>query len=162
MAEASVIEASVIEASVTTVTECRAVGNEVVMVEVHIMAVPVGSPVVPPPAKSAKKPNPDSCAEENPRLAIKTDPVWVERKRCAIDVPRIVFRHVHHLRACRLDHDSLPLGRHGLLRRALQVARLLRFLTHLLNRVEDSRFVIAVELTERCRPPEVLIHPFKR
>ena len=56
----SPIEMAVIAKGSVVIDESRTVGDVVIVVVFHLAAVPVGSPVVPPPAKAAE--NPDAYA----------------------------------------------------------------------------------------------------
>ena len=96
--------------------------------------------MVPTPTKAAESSDADSQAEVNSRPdehSRISDPIRVERERFSVDIPGIVFRHVNDVGIRGLNVDSLPFGRHILLRCSLQVSCLLRALTHDLNRIED-------------------------
>ena len=56
----SPIEMTVIAKGLVVIDESRTVGDVVMVVVFHLAAVPVGSPVVPPPPKAAE--NPDTYA----------------------------------------------------------------------------------------------------
>ena len=139
---------------VVAIGESPAVGDVPVMVVYQVVVVPIGSPVMPAPAKPSEDAN--SHAERNPwpldEGARNPDPSWIERKGVPVDDPRIIFRHVNDFRVCWFNHDRLSLGRDGFLLRALQVPGLLRSLTHRLNRVEDRLLPVHIGLAEGGRP----------
>ena len=134
------------------VTECRAVRHEVVMIEVHEMVVPVGTPVMPTPAVASKYPDPDSNSEEDARSVVEESgdihPARIECEGSAIDKPRIVFRHVDDLWIDGLDRNRLILCGHIFLGCTLQVAGLLRGAAHVLNGVHNRGLVVAVRISE--------------
>jgi hypothetical protein len=140
---------SVIE--VAAIDESRAVGDVPVMVVYHVVVVPIGSPVMPAPAKASEDAN--SQAERYPwpldEGARNPDPSWIEREGVPVDHPRIIFRHVNDFRVCWFNHDRLSLGGDGFLLRALQVPGLLRSLTHHLNCVKDILLPVHVRIPER-------------
>src|SRR6266446_8749699 len=81
---------------VVAVGESPAVGDVPVMVVYQVVVVPIGSPVMPAPAKPSEDAN--SHAERNPwpldEGARNPDPSWI-RERVPVDDPRIIFRHVN-------------------------------------------------------------------
>jgi len=116
---ATVIEvrAGVIEAVV--IGENSAVGDIGAVIENNSMVMPVISPVVPPPAKSAKEPDAKAEAKRDSRSG-QVQP-WIpipsrpNSERLAIDQPWIECRDVNDPCIGRLDHDRLPLLGDGLL-----------------------------------------------
>src|SRR6202158_4239412 len=139
---------------VVAIDESLAVGDVPVMVVYHVVVVPIGSPVMPAPAKASEDAN--SKAERNPwpldEGARNPDTSWIEREGVPVDAPRIIFRHVNDFRVCWFNHDRLSLGRDGFLLRALQVPGLLRALTHHLNCVQDILLPVHVRIRERRGP----------
>src|ERR1700726_2204932 len=100
-------------AEVVAIHERRAMGMVAVMVVCQVVPAPISSPVVPPPAKAREDTDANSQTERNPwaidEQAGNLAPTRIERKRCTVDNPRIVFRHVNDLRVCRFNHDCLCL-----------------------------------------------------
>src|SRR6266436_4029189 len=98
---------------VVAVGESPAVGDVPVMVVYQVVVVPIGSPVMPAPAKTSEDAN--SQAERNPwpldEGAWNPDPSWIERERVPVDDPRIIFRQVNDFRVCWFNQDRLSLGR---------------------------------------------------
>src|SRR6267154_4598925 len=134
------------------IAEIPAVGDVRLMAVNQAVAVPIRSPAVPPPAEATEETDTYSQAEPDPRPieeeARNPNPTRIERERITVDDPRIVLRHIHDLRICRFNDDRISLGRHGFLRRALQVPGLLRPLAHHLNRGEDILLSVHVRLPE--------------
>src|SRR5229473_2999927 len=96
--------------------EDSAVGYVSVVVVNDIVVMPVGAPMVPAPAESAKiadskaQPKRDSRAlEEQSRIPI---PTWPNPDGLSIGKPGIILRHVNDLRVGRFDHNGLPLIAH--------------------------------------------------
>src|ERR1700758_4656284 len=108
---------------VITINENSAVGHVPMVVEKDAVMVPIGSPMVPTPAKATKKANAEAETKSNSRTRqVQTGipvPAWPHRKRGAIDQPRIVFGYVDHLGVGRFDHDRRSVVGHLLLGRAL-------------------------------------------
>src|SRR5207237_8635712 len=119
-----VMSVTVVDAS----DEGPAVGDVPVMVVYQVVVVPIGSPVMPAPAKAGEDAN--SHAERNPwpldEGARNPDPPWIERERVPVDDPRIIFRHINDFRVRWFNHDRLSLSRDGLRLRAAAVPCLLR------------------------------------
>ena len=145
---------------VVAIDESPAVGDVPVMVVYQVVVAPIGSPVMPAPAKAGEDAN--SQAECNPwpldECARNPDPPWIERERVPVDDPRIIFRHINDFRVRWFNHDRLSLGRDGFLLRALQVPGLLRSLTHHLNCVKDILLSVHVRIPERRGPGQTLVH----
>src|SRR5206468_8467696 len=103
------------------------------------VAIPVESPVATSPAEPGEEPDTKADAEhdsrsrnEQPRIPVPSRP---GDERRAVHDPGIVLRHVYDLRVRRFDDDLRPLLDHLLLRRRLQVARLLGAAAHHLDGV---------------------------
>src|SRR4029077_4209338 len=110
------------------------VGKVGVMVKPHRAPMPIGVPVVPTPAKAREEPDANPYTEiDSGGVPNDPHPTGVERDWRTVDHPAIIFRHVHHIGPCRLDHARLPVVRYGLLRGTRQVPRLLSSTTHHLN-----------------------------
>src|SRR6266849_10561856 len=150
------IESGASASKAVVIAELSAMGEVRVIAVNQATPVPIRSPVVPPPAEAAEETDTNSNTEPDPRPveeeARNPNPTWVELERTTVDDPRIVLRHIHDLRICRINDDRISLGRHGFLRRALQVPGLLRSLAHHLNRVEDILLSVHVRLPERRSP----------
>src|SRR5260370_22645651 len=136
---------------VVAIGESPTVRDVPVMVVYQVVVVPIGSPVMPAPAKPSEDAN--SPAERNPwpldEGARNPDPSWIERETVPVDAPRIIFRHVNDFRVCWFNHDRLSLGGDGFLLRALQVPGLFPSLTHHLNCVKDIVLPVHLRIPER-------------
>jgi hypothetical protein len=115
----AMIEPASASVEVITINENSAVGHVAVVVEKDAVMVPIGSPMVPTPAKTTKKANAEAEAKSNSGTRkVQTGipvPAWPDRNRRAIDKPRIVLRHVDHLGVGRFDHDRRSVVGHLLL-----------------------------------------------
>jgi hypothetical protein len=113
------IEPASASVEVIAINENSAVGHVAVVVEKDAVMVPIGSPMVPTPAKTTKKAKAEAEAKSNSGTRkVQTwipVPAWPHRNRRAIDKPRIVFRHVDHLGVGRFDHDRRSVVGHLLL-----------------------------------------------
>ena len=154
MVEVCAIKVVVIEAvaEVAAIDDCSAVGDVGVVVIDHPVAVPVASPVVPAPAKSAEVTNSKSNSEGDCRACKKDSrhgiPAWICDDRVAVDEPRIVRRHVNHFRIGRFDDDGVALSRYFLLFIAIQVAGLVSLLAHHLDGVRHILLLIGVRIAK--------------
>src|SRR4030088_2962228 len=107
MAEVRMSVPEVAVSEVVVMHESRRVRDVPVVVVHHVMSVPVGSPMVPTPAKATEDADPDSQAEGNP-WAIDIEPgnpvprrvVW---EGVPVDDPRIVFGYVNNFRIGRFN-----------------------------------------------------------
>src|SRR5947208_4775406 len=132
--------------------EGSAVGDEDVVVEDDGVAMPVASPVVPPPAEAAKEPDVEAHAErdarsgdEEPRIPVPSRP---GDDGSSVHHPRIVLRYVDDLRTRRFDDDRLSLLGHLRLQRRLQVACRLRASAHVLDGAHHVRLVLDVGVAD--------------
>src|ERR1700730_8336918 len=167
MVEAAVADVTVAEITVMepVVTEVPAMRGIIVMVEGWSTAVPVVPPVAPAPAKSSEEADtkPDTegesdAAQKNSRHRI---PARVGNDRRPVHEPRIIGRHVHHLRVGRFDDDCVALRRHLLLFIAIQMASLTCLLTQGLYGIRHILRLAYICLAKRRRPGQVLVHVFK-
>src|SRR6202521_3841336 len=123
MKSASMIEVRALAIEGVVISEDSAVGYVSVVVVNDIVVMPVRSPVVPAPAKSAKIADSKAEAKRDSR-AVKEQsririPTWPNPDGLSIRKPRIILRHVNNLRVGRFDHNGLPLIAHVFLRCAL-------------------------------------------
>src|SRR6202035_4788817 len=143
------IEVAVME---PVVTELSTVRDELVTVEKSSTFMPVVSPVSPAPSKSAEVSDPKSHTEREPDAAPKNSrhriPSGVRHYRRPINQPRIVGRHVHHLRIGRFDDDCVSLRGHTFLFCAIEMSRLLSLLTHLLDAIGDILWLVDIGLAQ--------------
>src|SRR6267154_5901798 len=106
--------AGVIE--VVAVDEHSAVGYVRVVVVNDIVVMPVGSPVVPSPAKPAIEADSKAQPKRNSRAGKKQSGIRIPARpdpdRRSVHEPRVVLWDVNHLRLRRFDHNVLPLIRH--------------------------------------------------
>src|SRR6266404_3211144 len=91
------------------VTEVSTVRSEFVMVEERSTATPVVPPVTPAPPKSSEEADSKSKTEGQSDAAPKNPghriPARVGNDWPPVHEPRIIGRHVHHLRVARFDDD---------------------------------------------------------
>ena len=123
MKSATMIAVRALAIEGVVIGEDSAVRDVSVVVINDIVVMPVRSPVVPSPTKSAKiadskaQPKRDSrTLKEQSRIPI---PAWPHPDGFSIRKPWIIFRHVNNLRVGRFDHNGLPLIAHVFLRCAL-------------------------------------------
>src|ERR1700681_3178498 len=101
------IDAPSIRMNAIAIDDSSAVRNVcVVVVDDAPVVVPIESPIVPTPAESAKKSNPEAqpktdsrAVQEKSRIRI---PAWEDSHRRPIHQPRIVLRYVNHVGRFRL------------------------------------------------------------
>src|SRR3979490_1931703 len=90
---------------VRVMVESRTVRHVPLMVMHHVVVVPIGSPVVPPPAVAAENADSDPQAKRNSRPidinSGNSNPPRVIRERIPVNDPWVVFRHVNDLRIGR-------------------------------------------------------------
>src|ERR1700730_14178998 len=118
--------------------EDRSTARNVGVVVVNYRSViPVGPPVMPPPAVATEVPESKAYAKRNSRSVKVESGVWIPARpdcyRRPIDQPGIVLRHVHDAGVCWLNSDRLALRGYRLLSCAFQVSGFLGALTHHLN-----------------------------
>src|SRR5580704_8918769 len=164
-AAANVVSHAVITAAAIVVAAVvKRIAARVVAVVVvdHGMAVPVGSPVAPAPAKAAEETDSETNSKEKVRAAKPDSGIWIPiRPRgygIAVHHPGIVGWNVNNIRLRGLNDDRRTLVRHGLLLRALQISRLLGFLAHHLNRIHHVLLLVVVGVAQRRGPGQVFIH----
>lgn len=104
----AVIEVPVRAIESVVIDENSAVRHEGSVVEDDMVVIPVGSPMVPAPAKTTKETDAKAEAKRNswsgkvqPWIPI---PAWPDADRLTIHEPGIIFRHVNDLRVGRFDH----------------------------------------------------------
>src|SRR6266550_965158 len=145
---ATVIEVCAGMIECVVIGEDSAVGYVRVVVENDAVAMPIVSPVMPSPAKTAKEA--DSKAEAKrksrsgqvqPWIPIPTGP---NTDGLSVREPRIILRHVNDLGVGRFDRNGLSLLRHGFLRRAFQIPSLLRAIAHHLNSIHHVLLLVDV------------------
>src|ERR1700731_2162323 len=152
MAEMALVKVAVMEITVIepVVSEVSAVRLEGVMVEECSTVMPVVPPVAPSPSKSAEESDSKSNAERESDAAPKNSrlriPAWVRDYRPSVHQPRIIGRHIDHLRISRLDNDRLALCRYLLLVGATQMAGLLCLLAHHLDSIGHILRIVDIGL----------------
>ena len=153
-AAAAVIGVAVIESS--------ALGVVVIVIIDRVMVVPIISPVIPAPAKTAV-PADAEANSEGEVWAAKPDagigvPTGPGDDGSAIDYPGIVGGHVNHVRLSRLNDDSRALGGDGLLGCVLEIAGAAGLLAHYLYGIRHILFLVVIGVTERGGPRDVFVH----
>src|SRR5580704_4729183 len=116
MKSAAAVKVTFRNIEMVAIDEDSAVGLVGVVVETNIVVMPVVSPVVPAPAKPAKKADSEAETKRNSwnpkvkpwiRIPARPDP-----DRISIDEPRVVLGNVNNLRIGWFDHNGLPLVGH--------------------------------------------------
>src|SRR5467141_3993814 len=165
MVEIAVVEIAAAAVKVVAIDDGSAVGNVGVVIVDHSVAMPVASPVMPAPTIPSEEADaePDSksdtrSGQEDPWHRI---PAWIGHDRLAIHEPRIIGRHVDHLRIGRFDDDGVALRCYLLLFIAIQVASLVSLLTHRLDGIRHVLLLVGIGIAKGGSPREVLVHVFK-
>src|SRR5229473_1118890 len=134
VADVTVAEITVMEPLVTKVSTVR---NEGVMVEECSTVMPVVPPVAPAPPKASEeadtKSNTKGKADAAPKNPGHGIPARVGNDGRPVHQPRIIGRHVHHLRVGRFDDDRVALSRYLILLVAIQMAGIPSLLTQRLD-----------------------------
>ena len=119
VATAKVAMTTVSAVEVVAIDDRSAVRDIRVVVVDYPAAVPVISPVVPAPPKSAEEADAKSKTERDCGAGKKDswnwNPAGVGNNRCSVYEPRIIGRHVDHIRAGRFDDDRVALSGYILL-----------------------------------------------
>ena len=117
MVEIATAKVAVIK--VAAIDDRSAVRDIRVVVVDYPAAVPVISPVVPAPPKSAEEADAKSKTERDCGAGKKDSGNWnpagVGNNRCTVNEPRIIGRHVDHIRVGRFDDDRAALSGYILL-----------------------------------------------
>src|SRR5882762_2866702 len=169
MANVAVIESAMVKVAVIEITvmesvvaKLSAVRNELMVVEECPAAMPVVAPMAPAPAKSAKisksKSNAERQSDATPKNSRRLIPSGIDRYRPPVNQPRIIGRHVDHLRIGRFNNDCVSLCSDPLLLAAIQVPSLLSVLTHLLNSVGHILRIVRIRLAQCRTPGQIFVH----
>src|SRR5712672_3100027 len=169
VANAAVSELTMAKVAVTQITmlepvmpELSAVRHKLVVVEGCPAAMPVISPMAPAPAKSAEISESESNTERQSDAAPKNSrrliPSGIDRYRPPVNQPRIIGRHVDHLRIGRFNNDCVSLCSDPLLLAAIQVPSLLSVSAHLLNSIGHILRIVRIRLAQRRTPRQILVH----
>src|SRR5438445_7383344 len=117
MTKVAVIKVAAVE--VAAIDDRPAVRDICVVVVDYPAAVPVVSPVMPSPPKSSEEADAKSKAERDCGAGKKDsgnrNPAGVGNNRCSVHEPRIIGRHVDHIRVGRFDDDRVALSGYILL-----------------------------------------------
>jgi hypothetical protein len=137
---------------IVAIDDRSAVGEIRVVVVDHPMTMPVPSPVIPAPSKSAKEADSKPSTEEKSRAVIKDSGHWVPTRvgedRISIHEPRIIGRDVDQVGVRRLDDNRVVLRRHLLLLVAIQVAGLSSLLAHRLDGIHHILLLVGIYLAK--------------
>src|ERR1700687_4841073 len=119
MKSATMIAVRALAIEGVVISEDSAVGHISVVVINDIVVMPVRSPVVPSPAKSAEIADSKAEAKRNSRAGKKQSririPAWPNPDGLSIRKPGVILRNVNNLRVGRFDHNRLSLRGHILL-----------------------------------------------
>src|SRR6202041_3017134 len=143
-------------AAVVIVAVVKGIAARVVTVVVknYGAATPAYAPVAPTPSEAAVESDAEADSSPIKRRAAPPD-TWVgvptrpSGYGIPVHQPWIISWDIDHVGLSRLDDDVRVLGLHGLLRCVLQVAGLLGFLAHHLNRVHHTLFLVVISVTQR-------------
>src|SRR5579863_925145 len=148
---------------IVAVVKCIAARVVAIIVIDYATAAPTYTPVAPAPSIPA--PETDAEADTSPknrRAAVPDPGIRIPARpgnyRIAVNQPRIIGGDIHHVGLSRLNDDVRALRLDGLLRRVLQIAGLLRFLAHHLNRVHHLLFLVVVGVAQRRGPGNIFVH----
>ena len=138
----------VVAAEIVAIDDRSTMGDVGVVVINHRPAVPVISPVIPAPSKSSKEPDSKSKPEGDCRAGKKDSrhgiPAREGDDRRPVYEPRIVGRHVDHVRVGRFDDDGAALGRYFFLFVAVQLARLASLLAQCLDGLRHILLLVGI------------------
>src|ERR1700682_1356607 len=152
-AAAGVVEVAAALVTATAIDDRQAMGDVSVVVIDHLMAMPVASPVMPGPPKSSEVSDSKSTTEGDCRAGKKDsghrNPARVGDHRYAVREPRIIGRHIDHIRVGWFDDDRVALIRYLLLFIAIQLAGLPSLLTHRLDGIGHFLLLVGVCVPKR-------------
>src|SRR5580693_804445 len=147
---------------VVAVVKGIAAGVVAVVVKNYVAAAPAYAPVAPAPPEPAVEADAEAHSPKQRRATIPDSGIGIPAGPCHYGIPvhepRIISGDVDHIRRSGLNDDVGALRLNGLLRRVLQIACLLRFLAHHLNRVHHPLLLVVVSVAQRRRPGNVLVH----
>jgi len=149
---AAVVEVAAPLVEVVAIDDRSAVGDVGVVVVDHPMAMPVASPVIPAPPKSSEeadsKPNTEGNCGAGKKDSGHRNPARVGDDRYPIHEPRIIGRHVDHVRVGRLDDDRVALSCYAFLFVAIQLASLSSLLAHRLDSIRHILLLVGICVAE--------------
>src|SRR5271170_8019700 len=158
-------DAALAAAAVVIVAVVKRIAAGVVAVIVinYVAAAPAYAPMAPAPSVAAVEADAEADSTPIKRRAAPPDsgvgiPTGPGRYGIPVHQPRIIGGDIDHVRCSRLNDDIRALRLDGLLLRVLQIAGLLRFLAHHLNRVHYVLFLVVVGVTERRGPGDIFVH----
>src|SRR5580698_9858658 len=122
----------------------------------RVSAVPIESPVTPPPSKAAKPSDSEAESEREIGTAKPNAGVGIPSRprinRAPVNQPRIVRGNINDIGASRLNDHRRTLRGHSLLRSILQVAGVFRALAHNLYGIHHILLLVVVSIAKRRRP----------
>src|SRR5271155_4117598 len=139
---------------IVAVVKCIAARVVAVVVINYGPAAPTYAPVAPAPAVAAVKADAEADSTPIKRRAAPPDsgirvPTGPGDDGVSVNQPGVIRRYVHNVGCSRLNDDVRALRLNGLLLGALQIAGLLSFLAHHLNRVHYTLFLVVISVTKR-------------
>ena len=156
MVEVPVVKVAVVKVAsveVIAIYDRSAVGNVGGVVIDHPMTVPIASPVVPAPTKSSEEADAEADSKSNPRSGQENPwhgiPAWICDDRFAVHKPGIIGRHIDHLRIGWFYDDCVALSCYLFLFIAIQMARLVRLLTHRLDGIGYILLLVGICVAKR-------------
>src|ERR1700730_15262132 len=154
-------EIAAVTSEIVAIDERSATGDVGVVVKDDRMVMPVTSPAMPSPAKAAEEADSKTCAEFNRRAADENSwhriPSGPHRQGRTVHEPRIVCGHINDVWIGWFNDDRLSLRRYRLLRRALQISRLLRTSPHNLYGIHHGLLLIYIGISQRRGPGKILV-----
>src|SRR5271165_3092667 len=138
---------------IVAVVKCVAARVVAIVVINYGVTAPADAPVVPAPAVAAVEADTEAYSSPVKSRAAPPDsgiriPTRPGHDGISVNQPGIVSGDVHHVGLCGLNDDIRSLRLDGLLWRVLQIAGLLSFLAHHLNRVHHTLFLVVISVTE--------------
>src|SRR5271157_1360781 len=132
----------------------RPAGRVVPGMVIHRVSVmPIESPMTPAPSVSAVEADSEADSEREVRAAKPDSGIRVPSRprsyRASVNQPRIIGGDVNGIRVGRLNTDRRVLRRYGLLRCALKIAGIFRFLAHHLYGIHHILFLVVVGIAQR-------------
>src|SRR5579872_2115386 len=120
---------------------------------------PADAPTMPSPSEADKRPEREADAERNVGAAKSNSPPWIETRpqayRISVRICRIVSGHIHHIRISRLDVYVRPLLVNALLGRGPQIARVVSFVAHVLDRLHNVILLVLIGLAQLRGPRQI-------
>ena len=143
----------VVAGEIVAIDDRSTMGDVGVVVINHRPAVPVISPVIPAPSKSSEEADSKSKPEGDCRAGKKDSrhgiPAREGDDRRPVYEPRIVGRHVDHIRVGWFDDDGAALSRYFFLIVAVELASLPSLLAQCLDCLRHILLLVGIGVSKR-------------